>query len=60
MRFAEVLLTVNNHPHLWLEINVSELPESKGLPGRILQDPKGDADGVVWRKTCWVNKPETK
>lgn len=51
-----MLLTVQHHPHLGLEVVVSELPEGKGLPGCILQHAKGDADGVVWREACRVDK----
>lgn len=52
-----VLLTVNHHSHLWLEVIVCELPESKRLPGCILQHSEGNADGVLWGETCRVDKP---
>lgn len=52
------LLTVDHYSHLRLEVIVGELPEGKGLPGRVLQHPEGDADGVLWRETCRVDKPE--
>lgn len=44
-----VLLTVNHHSHLWLEVILRELPESKRLPGCILQHSEGNADGVLWK-----------
>lgn len=55
-----MLLTVEHHSHLWLKVNVSELPESKGLPGCVLQHAEGDADGVLWRETCRVDKPDRR
>lgn len=42
-----MLLTVQHYPHLRLEINVSELPESKGLPWGALQQSETYADGVL-------------
>lgn len=42
------VLTIQHHPHFRLEIVVSELPESKGLLGRFLQQTKGHADSVLW------------
>lgn len=50
------VLTVQHHPHFGLEIVVSELPESKGLLGRVLQQAEGHADSVLWRKACWMDK----
>lgn len=52
-----MLLTVQHHPHHGLEIAVSELPESKGLPRYILQHAEGDADSVLWREASRVDKP---
>lgn len=54
---AEMLLTVEHHSHLRLEIIVGELPEGEGLPGCLLQHAEGDADGVLWREACRVDKP---
>lgn len=42
-----MLLTVQHYPHLRLEITVSELPESKGLPRGALQQSEAYADGVL-------------
>lgn len=53
----KLLLTVQHHPHLGLEVAVSELPEGKGLPGCILQHAEGDADGVLRGEARRVDKP---
>lgn len=52
-----MFLTVEHHSHLGLEVIVGELPEGEGLPGCFLQHAEGDADGVLWRETCRVDKP---
>lgn len=50
-----MLLTVQHYPHLRLEITVSELPESKGLPWGALQQSEGNADGVLGWEAYRVN-----
>lgn len=42
-----MLLTVQHYPHLRLEIIVSDLPESKGLPRGARQQSKAYADRVL-------------
>lgn len=59
-RGAEMFLTVEHHSHLGLEVIVRELPEGEGLPGCILQHTEGEADGVLWRETRWVDEPGGK
>lgn len=54
---AEVLLTVQHNPHLGLEILIGELPQGKGLSGRVLQQAESNADGVFWRETGRVDEP---
>lgn len=56
-RCAATSLTVKHHTHLGLEVIVGELPEGEGFPGCFLQHAEGDADGVLGRETCRVNKP---
>lgn len=43
--------------HLGLEVIVGELPEGEGLSGRVRQQAEGDADGVLRREACGVDKP---
>lgn len=50
-------LTVQYNPHLGLEVLIGELPQGKGLPGRVLQQAEGDADGVFWRDASRVDEP---
>lgn len=50
------VLTVEHHPHFGLEIIVSQLPESKGLFGWVLQQAESHADSVFWRKAWWMDK----
>lgn len=57
MRDAKMLLTVQNHPHFGLEVGVSELPEGERLSGCILQHTESDADGVLRREACRMDKP---
>lgn len=52
-----VLLTVQHHPHLGLEVVVGELPQGEGLSGRVLQHAEGDADGVLRREAGRVDEP---
>lgn len=52
-----MLLTVQHHSHLGLEVDVGELPQGEGLPGCVLQHAEGDADGVLWREACRVDEP---
>lgn len=53
----ELLLTVEQDSHLGLEMAVGELPESKGLPGRALQQAEAHADGVLRWEARRVDVP---
>lgn len=52
-----MLLTIQHHSHFGLEVVVGELPEGKGFPGCVLENTEGNADGVLWRKTYWMDEP---
>lgn len=52
-----MVLTVQYDPHLGLEVLIGELPQGEGLPGCVLQQAEGDADGVFWREAGRVDEP---
>lgn len=55
LRRTRRLLTVQRDPHLGLEVAVSELPQSEGLPGCALQQAEAHADGVLGREAGRVD-----
>lgn len=51
------MLTVQGEPDLRVVVPVGDLPDIKGLGGRVGQQAEEEDDGVGWGKTFWMDLP---